>query len=62
MDKPHPNNVILKTRKCPDCKGKLEVANLKVLDGLVQAACHNEKCDYSIDLFWLPAGHPPGMN
>ena len=61
MAKIHPTGVALKTRKCPDCKDKLEVANLEVIDGLVKAACHNKECDFSVDLFWLP-GQKPGLN
>lgn len=57
----HPKNIALKNQKCPDCKEKLEVANLQVMDGLVKAGCHGENCNYTIDLFWLPSGKP-GMN
>jgi hypothetical protein len=57
----YPKAVALKSEKCPDCRDKLEVANLEVIDGLVKAACHNDTCKYTVDLFWLP-GQKPGLN
>ncbi len=53
-DLEHPNHVVLKTSKCPDCREKIEVANLKKMEQMVKASCRNDKCGYSVDLFWLP--------
>ena len=51
-----PRLVSLQGRKCPQCHERLGgPAELRVLDGVVQALCRGRGCGFGVDLFWVPA-------
>lgn len=54
MAKPFPEQIALKTRKCPQCgNDEFGHPDLKPDEMAVQAACKKEGCDFKLDLFWI---------
>jgi hypothetical protein len=53
MSKSYPEGIVLKSHKCPTCGAEIAAPSLRRIENAVKAACHNDKCDYAVDLFWL---------
>ncbi|MBI4425806.1 MAG: hypothetical protein HY554_18900 [Elusimicrobia bacterium] len=54
MAKAYPVQIVLKSRKCPQCGEKdFGHPDLKPKESSVQAACRNTGCDFRMDLFWI---------
>lgn len=53
MAKQFPENVALKTTKCPNCGEKFKAIALKQNEDVIRHECHKEGCGFSVDLFWL---------
>lgn len=54
MAKPYPEQIALKSHKCPKC-GSTDFAHpdLKAKEASVEAACKTEGCDFRLELFWI---------
>lgn len=51
--KSYPERILLKHQKCPGCGDDIGHPRLRVVENQVRAACHNEGCGFSLELFFL---------